>query len=110
MAGLLSVVVLFCLLVHHDGEMYGLIVENVLGYLRTHYHPHRYEEIKASAKLNFDDPIDLFKVYPEGVIPRIGKKASMHLQVTQKKEKKSDTSNFPAPNPTPPSFTASNFQ
>jgi len=61
--------------------MYGLIIENVLGYLRAHYHPKRLEEIKASAKLPFQEPVDILKVYPEGVIPRIGKKASLHLQV-----------------------------
>ena len=63
--------------------MYGVIVENMLGYLRSHYHPHRYEEIKVSAKLPFDDPIDLFRVYPEGAIQKIGKKASLHLQVRE---------------------------
>jgi len=61
--------------------MYGLIVENVLGYLRAHFHPKRYEEIKAAAKLPFEDPVDILKVYPEGIIPRIGKKASIHLHV-----------------------------
>ncbi len=104
--------------------MYGLIVENLLGYLRTHFHPHRYDEILNSSKLPFNDPPDLFqvrsnqetqnvdttfnllifqKVYPEGVIPRVGKKAryvnsvgfkgfrqdfppssSIHLQLSEK--------------------------
>ena len=42
--------------------MYGLIVENVLGYIRTHYHPKRYEEIIESVKLPKLKDLDISKV------------------------------------------------
>lgn len=35
--------------------MYGLIIENVLGYLRSHFHPKRYEEVKKVAKFPYDE-------------------------------------------------------
>ncbi len=64
--------------------MYGLIIENVLGYLRSHFHPMRFDEIVRLSKLPFEDgKPDIEKVYPDGIIPKIGKKASQVLQVSE---------------------------
>lgn len=63
--------------------MYGLIIENVLGYLRSHFHPMRYQEIHRLSKLPFEDKPDIEKVYSDGIIPKIGKKASQVLQISE---------------------------
>ena len=61
--------------------MYGLIIENVLGYLRSHFHAKRYEEIVRLSKLPFDGAPDIERVYPEGIVAKLGKKAVQVLQV-----------------------------
>jgi F420-0:gamma-glutamyl ligase-like protein len=82
--------------------MYGLIIENVLGYLRSHFHPKRYQEIKTLAKFPFEEvhkithvififrlipyfrsKVDIDKLYPEGHIAKLVKKASQVLQITE---------------------------
>ncbi|XP_059085303.1 soluble guanylate cyclase 88E-like [Tigriopus californicus] len=62
--------------------MYGLIIENVLGYLRANFHPKMVEDIILSAKLPFERA-EIDKVYPEGYIPKIGKKASLLLSTPE---------------------------
>lgn len=62
--------------------MYGLIIENVLGYLRANFHPKMVEDIIQAAKLPFERA-EIDKVYPEGYIPKIGKKASLLLSTPE---------------------------
>ena len=61
--------------------MYGLLIENVLGYIRAHYHPKRYEEVVEMSKLPFSGPVDIAGQYHEGIVSRVAKKACLVLQV-----------------------------
>ena len=49
--------------------MYGLLLENLLSYLRTHYHPKSYDEILEAAKIPFKEA-DINKVKKHVVLTR----------------------------------------
>jgi guanylate cyclase len=60
--------------------MYGLIVENVLRFLRSTAHPKVFDDIRRSAQLPLED-VDILANYPENLVGKIVKKASMILQM-----------------------------
>lgn len=54
--------------------MYGLIIENMSEYIKQTYGEEKWEEIRRAAAV--DQPsFSTHQVYPEGLIPRLSKKA-----------------------------------
>ncbi|XP_050308159.1 soluble guanylate cyclase 88E isoform X2 [Anthonomus grandis grandis] len=63
--------------------MYGLIIENMAEYIKATYGEDKWEEIRRSAGV--DQPsFSTHQVYPEGLIPRLSKKAVQILKVSEK--------------------------
>lgn len=54
--------------------MYGLIIENMSEYIKQTYGEDKWEEIRRAAAV--DQPsFSTHQVYPEGLLPRLSKKA-----------------------------------
>ncbi|CAG9761982.1 unnamed protein product [Ceutorhynchus assimilis] len=63
--------------------MYGLIIENMTEYIKATYGEEKWEEIRRAAGV--DQPsFSTHQVYPEGLIPRLSKKAVQILKVSEK--------------------------
>ncbi|XP_060530622.1 soluble guanylate cyclase 88E [Cylas formicarius] len=63
--------------------MYGLIIENMAEYIKQTYGEDKWEEIRRAAQV--DQPsFSTHQVYPEGLIPRLSKKAVQILKVSEK--------------------------
>ncbi|KAJ3631454.1 hypothetical protein MTP99_012583 [Tenebrio molitor] len=63
--------------------MYGLILENMSEYIKQTYGEEKWEEIRRAAAV--DQPsFSTHQVYPEGLIPRLSKKAVQILKVSEK--------------------------
>uniref|UniRef100_A0AAR5PZ29 guanylate cyclase n=3 Tax=Dendroctonus ponderosae TaxID=77166 RepID=A0AAR5PZ29_DENPD len=63
--------------------MYGLIIENMTEYIKATYGEDKWEEIRRAAGV--DQPsFSTHQVYPEGLIPRLSKKAVQILKVSEK--------------------------
>ena len=62
--------------------MYGLLIDNVLRYLRAKYHPKVVNDIIKESKIPFEEA-DISSTYPESYLPKISKKASLFLQVRE---------------------------
>ncbi|KAF7287212.1 hypothetical protein GWI33_002033 [Rhynchophorus ferrugineus] len=63
--------------------MYGLIIENMSEYIKQTYGEEKWEEIRRAAGV--DQPsFSTHQVYPEGLIPRLSKKAVQILKVSER--------------------------
>ena len=62
--------------------MYGLLIDNVLRYLRAKYHPKVVNDIIKESKIPFEEA-EISSTYPESYLPKISKKASLFLQVRE---------------------------
>ncbi|XP_066252890.1 soluble guanylate cyclase 88E [Euwallacea similis] len=63
--------------------MYGLLIENMSEYIKATYGEDKWEEIRRAAGV--DQPsFSTHQVYPEGLIPRLSKKAVQILKVSEK--------------------------
>ncbi|XP_018579643.1 soluble guanylate cyclase 88E [Anoplophora glabripennis] len=63
--------------------MYGLIIENMSEYIKQTYGEDKWEEIRRAAAV--DQPsFSTHQVYPEGLLPRLSKKAVQILKVSEK--------------------------
>ncbi|XP_030763662.1 soluble guanylate cyclase 88E [Sitophilus oryzae] len=63
--------------------MYGLIIENMSEYIKQTYGEDKWEEIRRAAGVE-QPSFSTHQVYPEGLIPRLSKKAVQILQITEK--------------------------
>ncbi|CAG9840183.1 unnamed protein product [Diabrotica balteata] len=63
--------------------MYGLLIENMSEYIKQTYGEDKWEEIRRAAAV--DQPsFSTHQVYPEGLLPRLSKKAVQILQVSER--------------------------
>uniref|UniRef100_A0A6A7FMP9 guanylate cyclase n=3 Tax=Hirondellea gigas TaxID=1518452 RepID=A0A6A7FMP9_9CRUS len=62
--------------------MYGLILENLVEYIKFHYGEDKWEEIRHLAKVDMPS-FSTHHVYSETLVPRLGKKAAQVLNVPE---------------------------
>ena len=62
--------------------MYGLVLENILGYLRVSFNTKSNQQIIAATKLPFATAV-VGQTYPEGMASKLGKKACAVLGLSE---------------------------
>ncbi len=64
--------------------MYGLLIENALAYMRSTFREKVFKDVIESARLKIDsENVDVFRVYPEGNVSKLVKKASRITQMDE---------------------------